>query len=574
LNGESEKDFPGLLSRQRHLATALFVFFGISSTLEGLTVQSSRLAVVGFLGNLLLLPLLLAGVIGQIQTFQDGGTRVNQRTFLGDVRHYSWRFLGINLCYLVLALIAGVLLRNPAPNPANARLPGKSELMTYLYWVPLGALVLFWRVAVVADDGKLFRSFWRNLRVLVNAPSALILGLGWGTLSTLDRVLGNHCSKPTLLKLAVLRAVVFAFAGLWVYSRALAIYQKTRVMRWKEATAAAEEEAVEQAEVRAPDRVGWPLILFALIPGINLLALIKGARLLRTSPQFSLRSAIACVIGGFSVLICLLALLAPLLPRTGAAAEKLLLPAASRLEMSPVANAVSYGIILLLLLTSHEYAHAFAAWKLGDNTAKDAGRLTLNPLAHVDIVGSLLLPGLLVWRHSNVVFGWAKPVPVDTTKFANPQRDHRIVSFAGPGINLAVSMASFLLLAVLFFVVRLVAPGALSDKLASPFDAAALVGIAGASWLLSVIVFLKNLMYTSLTLGFFNLLPLPPLDGGWIFSSVLPERARVRLESMRPYSFAVFLLLVFTHVTDYVLVIPLLMAYGGLTLMCAALGFS
>ncbi len=574
MNSRIDRDFSGLSHQCWHLIVVLFVFFGVTLTIEGLATEGSLLSLAGFLCSLLVSPLLLAGVIGRIHAFQNDRTGITRGSFIGNMQHYSWRFLGINLCYLVTVGLTAALLKFPAANPSASGAPGKPNAIVYLCWIPLAALVLFWRIAVVSDDGKVFRSFARTLRALANAPGTLMLGLAWGVLSSADRMIGGYCSKATLLRLATPRAIFFALAGFWVYSRALTLYQEIKSTQWNEVPMVPAEKEVDQSEIGAALRVGWPLAVFSLVPGINLLALIQGVREIRAHREFSLRSVIACAAGGFSVLICLLASLGYLLPRTGTAAERLLASAANRFEMSQVAHAVSYGIIMLLLLASHEYAHAFVAWKLGDDTAKSQGRLTLNPLAHLDIIGSLLLPGLLIWRQSDVVFGWAKPVPVDPAKFANPRRDHRIVSFAGPGINLAVAMASFLLLAAIFFVVRLLAPGALSHKLASPFDAVSLVGVVGGPWLPGVITFLKQLMYTSLALGFFNLLPIPPLDGGWILSSLLSDRARARFEALRPYSVGVFLLLVITHVTDYLLAIPLLMAWGGLSVVCGALGFS
>ncbi len=573
MEGIVEGDYHGLLRRYWHLVLVLFVFYGITSALEGLAVADSLSFLAGLFNSLLVSPLLLAGVIGQIQAFHAGPDEAARRSFFGDMRHFFWRILGVALCYLFCAVGIGVLLNALGASAATSHGPKKPEVITSLFWIPIGALLLFWRVAIVADDGPLFRSFWRCLRAQAIEPAALMVGLGWGTLIGLDRAIAVSCSKPTLLRLAVLRAVVFAFASFWIYSRTLAVYHGVRVEHWKEAVPAAPGALNIQPEVSHPMGVGSLLALFSLVPGINLLALIKGARAIRAG-EFSLRSLIACGAGGFSVLICLLALLGSLLPRPGTAAGQSLSSAANGYEVSQITHAVSYVIILLMLFTTHEYAHAFAAWKLGDDTAKNQGRLTLNPLAHLDILGSLVLPGLLVWRHSDVVFGWAKPVPVDVTKFANPRRDHRIVSFAGPGMNLAEAMASFLLLAAIFFVLRLLAPGAFSHKLASPFDSVSLAGVAGAPPLLAAIWFLKQLMYTGVALAFFNLLPIPPLDGGWIFSSLLPERASAFLETVRPYSFVVFFILVFSHVTDYLLALPLLMAWGGLSLVCMALGFS
>src|SRR5512133_447517 len=90
--------------------------------------------------------------------------------------------------------------------------------------------------------------------------------------------------------------------------------------------------------------------------------------------------------------------------------------------------------ILLMLFTLHEFGHAYAAWKLGDDTAQKQGRLTLNPIPHLDIVGSILLPAVLIWQQSEFLFGWAKPVPINPQNFKNPQKDHMRVAFAGPAM--------------------------------------------------------------------------------------------------------------------------------------------
>jgi Zn-dependent protease len=177
----------------------------------------------------------------------------------------------------------------------------------------------------------------------------------------------------------------------------------------------------------------------------------------------------------------------------------------------------------ILAITLHEAAHGYAALALGDDTAKLAGRLSLNPLRHVDRVGTILLPGfLLIFQLLTIhrvvfMFGWAKPVPVSAWKFRDPRRGMALVAVAGPAMNFFLAWIGALLL---------------------PSPSAATIG--GLDYLDASIgehpivgVFLFYFMLTNLVLGLFNLLPIPPLDGGRIAVGVLPlELARhwARLE--------------------------------------------
>ena len=149
--------------------------------------------------------------------------------------------------------------------------------------------------------------------------------------------------------------------------------------------------------------------------------------------------------------------------------------------------------VFIVVIVVHELAHGYVAYRLGDTTARDAGRLTLNPLAHADPIGTVLLPALLVLSHSPVVFGWAKPVPVNPYNFRDPRRGMLLTSLAGPGANL--------LMALIF---------ALIFKLGL-FPASS---IPGAFLVYGVII--------SLVLGIFHLMTIPPLDGAQIVSAVLP----------------------------------------------------
>ncbi|MGE5464331.1 MAG: site-2 protease family protein, partial [Syntrophothermus sp.] len=234
--------------------------------------------------------------------------------------------------------------------------------------------------------------------------------------------------------------------------------------------------------------------------------------------------------------------------------------------------ALMFIFILLMLFTVHEFGHAYAAWKLGDDTAQKQGRLTLNPIPHLDILGSILLPALLLWQQSEFLFGWSKPVPVNPQNFKDPQKDHMRVSFAGPAMNLIVCMVCFIILGSIILFTRLFWPETLSLNLATPFSPVSLVGPPFAKALILIVIFLKQLFYTSLILGIFNLVPIPPLDGSWILSGMLPQGVQNGYEKIRPFGFIIFLLLVYTSALNSILSIPVGLAWGVLQFVVTAAG--
>jgi Zn-dependent protease len=172
-------------------------------------------------------------------------------------------------------------------------------------------------------------------------------------------------------------------------------------------------------------------------------------------------------------------------------------------------------LVLVFSLTVHESAHAWAADRLGDPTARVLGRLSLNPLVHIDPIGTVIFPlvGLLTGAP---LIGWAKPVPVATWRFERPRRDYLMVAAAGPISNLSLAFLGALAL-------RAIGP-APGEGLAPGLAAPAAV-IAWAT------------LTTNLLLAIFNLLPIPPLDGGTVLAGVLPERLAAGLDRLRPYGF-------------------------------------
>jgi Zn-dependent protease len=208
------------------------------------------------------------------------------------------------------------------------------------------------------------------------------------------------------------------------------------------------------------------------------------------------------------------------------------------MDLQSILQTISLAAIpVLLAITLHEVAHGWMARQFGDRTAEAQGRLSLNPLKHVDPVGTVLVPGFLLLVGSGFLFGWAKPVPVNTRNLRNPKRDMAWVAAAGPGANFAMALG--------WAVVGAVA-------------AHGWIGGAAAEWLVRMAWF--GISFNVL-LALFNLLPIPPLDGGRVLVSMLPTRASLALQRVEPYGFML--------VIGLFLVVPML---GGPSLFGALLG--
>ena len=180
--------------------------------------------------------------------------------------------------------------------------------------------------------------------------------------------------------------------------------------------------------------------------------------------------------------------------------------------------------MLLFSVVAHEYAHAEAAYRQGDNTAYMLGRLTLNPLKHIDPFMTVLLPILLYVSHAGFLFGSAKPVPVNPRNYRNYRRGDIIVSLAGIGANLGLYVASAVLFAVVGFV------------------GAMLPGLTGSVEVLQRMLFYG--MFLNLVLAFFNLIPVPPLDGSHVFYHLLPPDAGLKYRRLYLLGFLPVLLVV------------------------------
>lgn len=209
-----------------------------------------------------------------------------------------------------------------------------------------------------------------------------------------------------------------------------------------------------------------------------------------------------------------------------------------------------WALPVIFAITLHEAAHGYVARYFGDSTAWKLGRVSLNPLRHIDPVGTIIVPGLILATSSllaggGILFGWAKPVPVNFGRLGNPKRDMLWVAAAGPGANLimALGWACLLKLATLMPDSIFAIPMAEMGKAGIRINAALML---------------------------LNLLPIPPLDGGRIAVSLLPDRAAWRFARLEPYGFVILLMLLFTGILDGILG-PLI--YGFIHLILFVFGF-
>jgi Zn-dependent protease len=209
-----------------------------------------------------------------------------------------------------------------------------------------------------------------------------------------------------------------------------------------------------------------------------------------------------------------------------------------------------WALPVLFAITVHEVAHGFVARRLGDRTAQMLGRLTLNPLKHIDPIGTVLVPLVMLLLPGGFLFGWAKPVPVDYRNLGNPKRDMAIVAAAGPLSNLLMAIGWVLLLRLSVTFLNTL-----------PWAAQPLFFMAQAGVAINLILMVLNLV------------PVPPLDGGRVLTGLLPNPQAARFAALEPYGLMIVLALLFTGVLGRLLQ-PAIGLFNELLLTLVGLGGS
>jgi Zn-dependent protease len=205
---------------------------------------------------------------------------------------------------------------------------------------------------------------------------------------------------------------------------------------------------------------------------------------------------------------------------------------------STVQKLIIAAIPILVAITFHEVAHGFVANKLGDPTAKMMGRLTLNPIAHIDPVGTIIVPVMLfILSNGAFIFGTAKPVPVNFYNLKRPRRDSALVSAAGPATNIMIAFISILLYILIQVVFPPSSSSALNQKIITP-----------------LVMMIQYSISFNIFIAAFNLFPVPPLDGGRIATSLLPTNYAYHFSKLEPYGILIVLGLWFTGIAHYIIV--------------------
>ncbi|WP_028387585.1 site-2 protease family protein [Legionella fairfieldensis] len=211
-------------------------------------------------------------------------------------------------------------------------------------------------------------------------------------------------------------------------------------------------------------------------------------------------------------------------------------------ELTTIQRIIIWILPVLFAITLHEAAHAWVAYRLGDTTAKMAGRLSFNPLKHIDPVGTILIPILvLILSQFNFVFGWAKPVPINASLLRNPRRDMALATAAGPLANLLMAF---------LWAICLKSGVMLNPRTSNIALFMLLTGQAG------III---NLLF-----AYLNLIPIPPLDGGRIVASLLPIKQAIQYQKIEPYGIFIILALIFSGALGWLIRPPVNWSLSGL----------
>jgi Zn-dependent protease len=210
-------------------------------------------------------------------------------------------------------------------------------------------------------------------------------------------------------------------------------------------------------------------------------------------------------------------------------------------------------IVLIISVILHEFAHSYTAYKCGDPTSKEMGRMSFNPVAHLDPFGSVILPAMLIINKSPVIFGWAKPVIINPEKLKQPDRDNILISLSGCSMNFLLAMIGIVLLTSMGAILGILYPHALTNGFFLPQNITSFAGVPAPKIWAYANIFLSTLVVTNIVLGIFNLIPIPPLDGSWILERKFSPAWRQKIRKYSWVASILLLILLFTGVINIIL---------------------
>jgi len=209
------------------------------------------------------------------------------------------------------------------------------------------------------------------------------------------------------------------------------------------------------------------------------------------------------------------------------------------LQNIDIATIAIQFVVLLFSLSIHEASHAWMSDRLGDYTARYLGRVTLNPVPHIDPIGTIVFP-LLMYFTNIPIIGWAKPVPVNPAHLRNPRKDNIYISLAGPAANLLAGFIAF----VVLLVMKIISPELIRVSVG---------GMPGnESVFTPIVIILFYMFFINFALALFNCIPIPPLDGHWVLYGLLPDDKAAVLERLGGYGFLIIYALMFLGVLNYI----------------------
>ncbi len=192
---------------------------------------------------------------------------------------------------------------------------------------------------------------------------------------------------------------------------------------------------------------------------------------------------------------------------------------------------------ILIAITFHEVSHGYIAYRLGDPTAKMLGRLTLNPIPHIDPFGTIILPLMLYYfTDGRFVFGYAKPVPINPMNFKNPRKDMALSAAAGPVTNILLALLSFAVWKAVLTPLASFSPEGVAEKLFRPLT----------------LIFQSSIVI-NVVLASFNMIPIPPLDGGRVLTGLLPYKQAATFSRIEPFGFIIVLILIYSGIANYII---------------------